>query len=95
MTTEPTEAYVGSLWHQHCDPFVTVIGYNEREVKAKLDELEEEEESQILDGTDDEINVNIMTGGVTLEFDISDYLPPGTDGEAALADLQTEHLTVF
>ena len=63
--TEQRTIYVGSLWHQHCDAFVTVIGHDAVKVEAKLVELEIEEYTRCMDVPDDErTEINIMSSGV-------------------------------
>ena len=29
--------YIGSLWHEHCDPFVTIIATSQEDCKTMLD----------------------------------------------------------
>jgi hypothetical protein len=84
-----TEAYIGSLWHQFNDPFVTVVGYNEAEVKQRLDEAAEDQWNYVLDSYEegDEPEYDIMTSGVMLEFDIGKFLLTED-----LEDLEADHL---
>ena len=73
-----TRIYIGSLWHQFCDPFVTVAAINGRVCQRILDRAAREEWREMVDnfdvfscGTDhhgkpcDHAPDNdIMTGGV-------------------------------
>ena len=75
--------YVGSLWHQDCDPFVSVVGFDESEVEAKLDGLQQEEYRRIANEADDtaENEINIMSSGVYAELSafVIDNMMDGKD----------------
>ena len=62
--------WVGSLWHQYNDPFVTVIATTQEAAQAKLDELENDEFELMKDQAawseedPEEVESDIMTGGL-------------------------------
>jgi hypothetical protein len=78
--------YVGSLWHQHCDAFATVVGTRQEIVERELDRLATDEFNYCADieaGHEDDI----MTGGVFETDTVDNYVD---DVEECLADL-AEH----
>lgn len=98
MTTTKT-IYVGSLWHEFCDPFVTVAGYDEDTVQAKLDELAEDEWQVLLEHgaeagvPEDEVGDTIRTGGIFPEASLDDFLLE--EKERRLAELAEDGIVVF
>ena len=82
MTQQPT-IYVGSLWHQDCDAFATVMGFNEEQVNDVLNGLAGDEAARCAD--QDEVDVDdwdddIMANGVSVE--------PGSFASEQLEDWQ-------
>jgi hypothetical protein len=99
MQEQECTIYVGSLWHEHCDPFVTVIGFDNAEVLVKLDDLTMEEFDRVcLDIPEDEQDsINLMSGGVHAESyaDLDDFpWGPGIDDELARDELESDGITV-
>jgi hypothetical protein len=79
--------YVGALWHQYCDPFIGVVGFDKAEVEAKLDALAQEELDRVTDVPDDEMpDVAIMSSGVHAES--YDRLEDFVCDQHSLADAQ-------
>ena len=110
MSTKPTDAkkkllreestymaiYFGSLWHEYCAPFVTVVGYNKKQVQTKLYELAEAEYELMMDQDDERsIECNILTGGISKkspEF-LEDLL--AHEEEFRRNELERDGITVF
>ena len=85
--------YIGSLWHQDCDPFVTVVARTTAQVQEALGRAADDEYDRCLEDCDcDECEhednvcdceecadceINIMTGGVFSETSIRDYVNRG------------------
>ena len=110
MSAKPTDAkkkllreestymaiYVGSLWHEYCDPFVTVVGYNKKQVQTKLYELAEAEYELVMDQDDESsIECNILTGGIFKES--PEFLENLLVDEAEFRrnELERDGITVF
>ena len=86
-----TPLYVGSLWHQDCDPFVSVIATTKEKAENVLDELAEEEYKEMQGSADEgeEVTDDIMTGGVFAEYRLDDFLPPNPEPDK-LGDLLSQ-----
>lgn len=65
-----TQLYVGSLWHQNCDPFISVVATKASVCEKNLRWLADEEYQRMLDeAPEDEEGPedDIMSGGVFVE----------------------------
>ena len=85
--------YIGSLWHQDCEPFVTVVARTEKQAQEALGSAADDEYDHCLDDCDCEecehgdsvcdceectdCDPQIMTGGVFQETSIRDYVDRG------------------
>ncbi len=102
--TEQRTIYVGSLWHQDCDPFIGVVGFDAIKVSIKLSELALEEEERCNDGPNDERDeINVMSSGVFAEAilvndDASPYFLPNfgtSEYYEALDDLERDGIAII
>ena len=90
--------YVGSLRHQDCDVFVTVVGYSRKKVDTTLYALADEEyesmKDQWQDDVEDDVENDIIASGTSEENDnIEAFLTEDT--EMHLAELEECGITVF
>ena len=59
--------YAGSLWHESCDPFLTVVAIRAHKAETLLDRATKEELDEVRDSTPEDKELpedDIMTGGV-------------------------------
>ncbi len=95
--TQERTIYVGSLWHQDCDPFIGVVGFDPGKVETKLAELAQEEYDRCMDVPDDEQDeINIMGSGVLAEqwYSLSLFIDIDRRDEI-LTDLESEDIAII
>ncbi len=98
--TEQRTVYVGSLWHQNCDPFMSVVGFDANKVEAKLEELAQEEFNRCTDqdaAGDLVFEDDIMGGGVFPEplFRLVDFIEDSNRLDEYMADLESDGIAII
>ena len=90
--TQETQVWATSLYWQDCDPFVSVVGFNKKNVERMARELAEDEQermlNELLPGEEDPV----LCGGQVFEYRVKDFILP-SDREH-LRELAEDGITV-